>query len=339
MSNDARITEPYRQATQAGGFFVREDRSIIEVAGADRAAWLSNLITNVVKTLQPGEGNYAFALNIKGRTIFDLNVLVLDDRLWLDVDRRLAETAMKHLERYIITEDVRIADVTGQTARAAVMGPKAHEVAAGLGFGNLVPMAQLQHVAGEIDGATVRMVRNDFTGLPCAEFVALGDAAGSVEAVCAAAEKHGLVRLDGETVEVLRIESGIPASVADIDEDVVPPETGQIERGINYHKGCYLGQEVIERMRSHGILARQFVGLKVDAEDVPRRGASIRADGKDIGRVTSGCWSEALAGPLALGYVKTPFAKPGSTVQVVASGEASSAAGATVVSLPVRLKA
>src|SRR5262249_36866033 len=121
-----------------------------------------------------------------------------------------------------------------------------------------------------------------------------------------------------------------------IDEDVVPPETGQIERGISYHKGCYLGQEVIERMRSHGILARKLVGFQVDGDETIMKNTVARAGDQDVGRVTSCCWSEALAGTLALGYVKTAHAKPGTKVSVItSSGERS----AEIVSLPVSREA
>lgn len=356
MSNDPRISEQYRTATRIGGYSDRPDRALIEVAGKDRAEWLSNLVTNVVKTLQPGEGNYAFAVSIKGRTIFDLNILVIEDRLWLDVDHRWKDTALRHFDRYIITEDVRLSDITSRHARLAIVGPRAREIVAEAGFGNLVPMSQLQHVGGTIDGMPVRMLRHDFIGLPGAEFILPADSPTVQEQLIGLARSRGLVSLDSETLEILRIEAGIPASVVDIDEDVVPPETGQVERGISYHKGCYLGQEVIERMRSHGILARQFVGLKIEtsaasssgAAAVPPRGAVIRANEKEIGRVTSACWSEALAAPLALGYVKTPFAKPGTIVEMVAtSAVASSPASceqamtvqATIVALPVAARA
>src|SRR5262245_33220267 len=102
MQRNATIENQYRIATQAAGLLPRTDRGLLDVTGNDRVAWLNNLVTNVVKTLRPGDGNYAFAPNMKGRTVFDLNLLVLEDRIWLDGDRRWLDSARKHLAKYTV---------------------------------------------------------------------------------------------------------------------------------------------------------------------------------------------------------------------------------------------
>ncbi len=334
MANPPNIVEQYQTALAVGGFCMREGRALIVVTGKDRAAWLNNLVTNVVKTLQPGEGNYAFATNIKGRVVFDLNILVLEDRLWLDVDRRLAETARKHLERYIITEDVQLTDLTAKLDRYAILGPRAPDAAARLGLGNLAAMSQLQHVAGEVGSSDARLVRHDFVGLLAVEIIVMGEGRSAARsAIDAVAGEFQLAELSPAAIEILRIEAGIPASVDDIDEEVVPPETNQIERGISYHKGCYLGQEVIERMRSHGVLARKLVGLRVEGQARVPRGAEIRSESSAVGRVTSCCFCEVVGAMLALGYVKTNHAKPGTPLRI-AIGEGDRAC--EVIALPVR---
>lgn len=353
MTVNDRILSQYRTCLDRGGWFAQVGRGLLEVSGADRAAWLNNLVTNVIKTLQPGEGNYAFAVNVKGRVVFDLTMLVLEDRIWLDIDTRVFSSARAHLDRFIITEDVRLDDLSERYARLAVIGPSAPRAITDLGLGNLTPMAQLQHRPARLAETDLRMIRHDLVGLPGAELIVPVDqAAGLREALAHSCQASGMVELDPEVIEILRIEAGIPASVDDIDDEVVPPETGQIERGISYHKGCYLGQEVIERMRSHGILARQLVGLRIapvpgagaDASSalvpangprpaLPAKGALLRAGDKEAGRVTSACFSVVLSGPLALGYIKSAFARPG-TVLTIASD--SQGLTAEVISLPVR---
>ncbi len=334
MPNPPEITEQYRAAVSEVVLWRRNDRGLIEICGADRAGWLNNLVTNVVKALAAGEGNYAFATNVKGRTLFDLNLLVLEDRLWLDLDRRQTEAAIKHFDRHIITEDVRLADLSPTTGRLTIVGPRAHEAVAQMGLGNLVPMAQLQHVAGKIGGADVRMVRNDCVGLLGAELIVrVDDLAGVSDRIVQAGAETGIRPLDDAAAEVLRIEAGIPASIVDIDEEVVPPETGQVERGISYHKGCYLGQEVIERMRSHGVLARLLVGIRVEGDGPIARGAAVQVDSQEVGRVTSSCWSEAIGARLALGYVKTARANPRTTVTITDGDRQRSG---VVMALPVR---
>lgn len=331
MQPNATLANQYAIARDAAGLLTRSNRAIIEVTGKDRAAWLHNLVTNTVKTLQPGDGNYAFAPNLKGRTIFDLNILVLDDRLWLDVDRRWLESARKHLSKYIITEDVALNDVTPRFDRFAITGPAAVEVVGRMGFGNLAPMPHLQHVPFLWEGHAGRMIRNDFTGLPTADLlVETAGASSLLLALLDAGRPSGLARIDSDVAEILRIEAGIPASLTEIDDDVIPPETGQIERGISYNKGCYLGQEVIERMRSHGVIARKLVGIKLDHPASVNCPAPIKVADAESGRLTSLAWSFALNAPLGLGYLKAVHAKPGQAVNVADSS------AAHVVELPVR---
>ncbi|RIK67028.1 MAG: hypothetical protein DCC65_07345 [Planctomycetota bacterium] len=345
------ILSQYRTCLKQGGWFARPGRGLLEVSGADRAAWLNNLVTNVIKTLQPGEGNYAFAVNVKGRVVFDLNMLVLEDRIWLDMDSRVFASARAHLDRFIITEDVRLVDISDRHARLAVIGPSAPRAIAELGLENLTPMSQLQHRAARVAHTDLRMIRHDLAGLPGAELILPADQAAWLRGTVAhSCQVNGMAELGPEVFEILRIEAGIPASVDDIDDEVVPPETGQIERGISYHKGCYLGQEVIERMRSHGILARQLVGLRIgpvpgaDATctaapaygprpALPAKGALLRSGEKEAGRVTSACFSVALSGPIALGYVKSGFARPGTTLTIESDSQG---LAAEVISLPVR---
>lgn len=326
----ATMLSEYMAATSGVGTHVRTECGLVEITGKDRAAWLHNLVTNMVKTLQPGEGNYAFAVNIKGRCIFDCNILVDAARILLDVDLRWIDAAIKHLTKYTITEDVSLKNVSASFGRLAIMGPGASAVVTRLCGANLTPMSQLQHVAVTISDTDVRLIRHDFAGVPTAELIVPIEA---MDRVIAAIDAAGpLPRLGDDAVRMMRIEAGIPASVDDIDADVVPPETLQIERGISYHKGCYLGQEVIERMRSHGVLPRKLVGIRLDGDTQPPRDAVVAVDGAPVGRVTSSAYSPVLMAGLALGYMKAAHAQPGKVVEVKS---ASQAWPGGVVALPI----
>jgi folate-binding protein YgfZ len=308
--------DEYAAALCGAGLHDRSYRGLIEIAGRDRAAWLSNLTTNSVTTLTPGEGNYAFALNAKGRILVDGNVLVMRDVIWLDVDRSHIAAAMKHLDRYIITEDVSLRDRSDEFARPALLGPKIADVFSSLGARQAAAMAQLQHGTLTLAGKPRVFVRHDFAGVPGVElFVESPDA----EACRASLARFGLRPIGLATVQTLRIEAGIPWPGADIDEDVLPAETLQVERGVSYQKGCYLGQEVVERMRSRGALARRLTGVRIDGEVLPDVSAKLRADGVEIGRLTSVCRSPAAGGLIGLGYAKTSHAAPGTPVHIVAA--------------------
>lgn len=333
MPPSAAILAEYAAALADAALHVRADRGLIEITGKDRAAWLHNLVTNEVKKLQAGEGNYAFAVNVKGRCVFDCNIMVSAEGILLDVDLRWIDAAIRHLTKYTITEDVILKDVSAAFGRIAIMGPGAADVVGRLCGANLTPMAQLQHVGVKIADADVRLIRHDFAGLPAAELIIPIAAFDRVVSTIDAAGP--LSRIGNEVVRMLRIEAGIPASVDDIDDDVVPPETMQVERGISYHKGCYLGQEVIERMRSHGVLPRKLVGIRLAREGSPGRDSTVNVDGVAVGRITSTAWSPALSATLALGYMKSAHVQPGKAVTIAASGDA---LAGEVVALPARRK-
>ena len=128
----------------------------------------------------------------------------------------------------------------------------------------------------------------------------------------------GAIAIDRAAAETLRIEAGIPRFHLDMDEQTIPLEAGIEERAISFTKGCFVGQEVIVRVmhRGHGRVARKLVGLTLENGDVPPPGTSVRADGRDLGRITSSVWSPALGRSIALAYVHREFAGPGTMVTV-----------------------
>lgn len=357
----ASAAEEYARATGGCVLFDRSDRGFLRASGEDRKSWLHNMLSNAVKTLDDGAGNYAFACDVRGRVQFDVNVLCRPDALWLDIDRSTVEGARRHLERFLITERVTLADESERFARLGCAGPRAAELAASLGVGNFAALPALASVAlgaaggramyGAGDGAPnaageaapnaagdsarsasgaarlnepeTWLVRHDFCGLPAFELVVpRGEAAAWWERLGAA----GAAPAGVATRELLRIEAGIPAWGADIDDSVIPAETGQIERGISFNKGCYLGQEVIERMRSLGSPARRLVRLRVagDASGLALAAPmTLQSDGGEVGRVTSLAAHPTSVAWIGLGYVKSAIlAKGGGSIRLAEVGAA-----------------
>ncbi len=333
----------------------RSYRALLEVEGRDRAAWLHNLTTNQVKNLGQGDGNYAFVLNVQGRILFDVNLLVRADSIWLDLDRCFLDTAKKHFAKYIITEDVAVVDRTDEFARFGLVGRQASTVLADLGAANAAAMPALgqaifewsnpsrererpdnqyrdSHGAVQVAAAvTMGLLRHDFCGPFSVELFVPRDRAAEFRA--ALIEKHRAIPVSNEAVQVRRIEAGIPWPGHEITDDYLPAETRQLERAVSYQKGCYLGQEVVERMRSRAVVARQLVGLRLDTSPRPvgsdeptKEGGSegraegrpqlLDSDGKPVGTVTSACNSIALNSPIALAYVKTALSAPATALTV-----------------------
>jgi len=295
------VAAEYRAAREAAAVCDRSHRALAVVRGGERRAWLHNFVTNSVASLEEGRGVYAFATDVRGRTQFDVNILALPDALWLDLYRPWVAMALQHLGRYIINEDVQLADASGEWARLGCCGPQSVEVARRIAGADLAAMTPLDHLPAD-DGAAC-LVRHDFAGPIGFElFVPRARATWWWERLCADPDVQPVGH---RAMEVLRIEAGLPASGREIDSDVLPPETGQIERGICYDKGCYLGQEVIERMRSRGSVAHRLVRLRVHDGSGLRLPVPMQQGGRNVGRITSleqhpidGSW-------VGLGYLRT----------------------------------
>ena len=328
------IPAGYEAATRGLARVDRADRGLLAVTGKDRVAWLNNLITNDIREVPVGAGVYTFATDRTGRILFDAQILMRDDAIWLETAREKTGPALEHLERHHITEEVTLVDCSRPGARWAVLGPKSPALVQTLGLDDLTALPPLHSVRLEIAGAEAVLFRHDFAGVLGAEIIAPDD--GAARTVGAALASAGgnleMVEASAEAVDVLRIEAGIPRIGRDILENTLPAETGQFDRAVSCRKGCYLGQEVIERMRTRGSLARRLVGL-IFHEDVPPAGTVIEIEGAATGTVTSACVSPAVGGPIGLGYVPPAHAAPGTSITV--RGGAAPITGA-VAALPFR---
>jgi folate-binding protein YgfZ len=194
---------------------------------------------------------------------------------------------------------VQVRDVTDRHARLGCAGPRAADIAAELGVSNFRALPTLTSVPLNVAGTV--LVRHDFAGLPGLELlVPRGEGAAWWDRLVeAGAAPAGFVTLD-----VLRIEAGIPWLGRDLDEQVVAPESGQVERGISYQKGCYLGHEVIERMRSRGAQARRLVRLRMEPGAELPLPVALRQGGV-VGRITSLVAHPIEPARVGLGYLKT----------------------------------
>ncbi len=302
-------SEGYRALRTASAVIRRGDRGVLEVRGADRLPWLQGLLTNDVAKLQPGESRYAAYLTAQGRMISDVRVVELADRTFLEVPAVLAEALRARLDALIFAEDVQIADQTGSIAVVDVHGAEA-----------VLPLSI----------TAIATIKDDvFGGSALTLFVPRGD----VDVVVARLVSSGAVETTLETLDVVRVESGTPQFLVDMDEHTIPLEAGIEDRAISFTKGCYVGQEVIVRVtqRGHGRVAKKLVGLQFDKNASPKSGDSVRAGDRDIGRITSAVWSPALERPIALGYVHRDFVAPGTAVEVTTVG---GRAAATIARLP-----
>jgi folate-binding protein YgfZ len=289
----------YAAVRSAALLFDRSDRDLLVLTGKDRQAWLHNLVTSAVLGLPEGAGTYAFALNVKGRILFDLNILCLSDALWLDLDQVAVAVAAAHFDRHLLAEEVRLENASGQYARLGCSGRGAADVARALGVPKLESLPALSHVALP-DG--VRLLRHDFAGSVGFELlVPRGQAAAWWDRLADLGARPAGYR----TLNLLRIEAGIPWLGHDLDEQALPPETGQMERAASLHKGSFLGHEVLERMRTRGGLTRRLVRLRAADGTGLELPAPLVRDSLEVGRITSLMPHPTKPYWPGLGYLKT----------------------------------
>jgi aminomethyltransferase len=280
-------------------------RGRIRVTGEDRARLLHAMTTNHVQQMKAGDGLYAFFLNAQGRILADAYVLCFDDHFLLDTAPETRAAIYSHLDQYIIADDVTLEDVTEQTFAFGLEGPKAVDIAAHCGM--QAPHHRWSHVqAGELEVAAISA-----TG---SHGVRIYGPARHKEETAAAIEGAGAIAASAEDAETARIENFVPRYGCDITEHTLPQETQQTH-ALHFQKGCYLGQEIVERIRSRGHVNRLLMGFRIESRAAaPPPGTKLMLEGKPAGEVTSSAaTSEAVFG---LAYVRTPGARSGAMVEL-----------------------
>jgi folate-binding protein YgfZ len=324
--------DQYEALRTGAGMLDRSDRGRLRLTGADRRAYLHGLLTNDIASLARGDGCYAALLTPQGRMISDMRVLELGDSVLIDLPGFTAEVVRQRLADFIFSEDVEVLDVQRSQSQLGLYGPRAAVILAELltptdGSEALdVRRQRLDRMTinangqWSLAGEAVVVVRSDDYGT--AGFDLFFDA-GSSGTVSRAIEDTGATRVDPETVDVVRIESGRPEFGQDMDEHTIPLEAGIEDRAISLTKGCYVGQEIIIRVlhRGQGRVAKRLVGFVADpqAEEL-RPGDRLHAAGKDVGAVTSAAVSPRLGRPIGLGFVHRDHAEPGHVLDVGGSG-------------------
>lgn len=304
----------YAALREGAGVLDLSFRGRLCVTGADARRFLNGQVTHNVKDLQIGEGCYAALVSARGRLQSDLNIYRLENELLLDFEPGLSASVAERLEKFIIAEDAQVVDAAPHYGLLSAQGPEAMEVARGLSPRFIVPpkamgMAKLEEPAlGETYLAALSRVGS--RGLDVfAPAEAMNEAAARLLA-------RG-VRLCGwQALETARIEAGIPRFGADMDETNLAPEALDT-RAISYTKGCYIGQEVIARVRTYGQVSKLLRGLRFGGggREAPARGTKLFLAEKEAGFITSAVWSPALQGVIALGYVRREANQPGTELE------------------------
>jgi folate-binding protein YgfZ len=281
-------------------------RGVIRVTGEDRARLLHAMTTNHVQGLAPGQGCYAFFLNAQGRILADVNILCFEDHFLLDTEPEVRTKVYEHLERYIIADDVTLEDRSAGAAAVSIEGPRAGEVLARWGA-----PAPAEPYGCALWGSRV-VARADTTG--AGGFLVLCPAEAKPDLV-AQLETAGVPQATPEEARIVRIENGRPRYGEEITERYLVQETDQL-RAVSFNKGCYLGQEIVERVRSRGQVHRVLRRLEIEGAQPPAAGVKLMSDGQVAAEIASAVYSPALGKTVALAYVRTALAQPGTKLEL-----------------------
>jgi len=325
-----------RAVRQGAGVIDRTDRAFLTASGPDAASYLHRMTSNEVSGLTPGQGRYALQLDTLGHIIADFHVLRMDDHVLLETDWLRRGPLREVLEKYIVADDVEVADASPadggaseQLAELAVEGPQSGRLLKAALSQGVLPGAELNHAWVRFGETPVLVVRVSETGEEGYRLIFVTEYAQNVwEALSAQRRAVDWKPVGRAALNILRTEAGIPWYDADIDERTLPPEAGLEQRALSYTKGCYLGQEVIERIRSRGHVNRKLTGLRLSLKGsaVPPAGAKLLSDGNEVGHITTAVHSPTLGAAIALGYVRREHLEPGTQLGVEGGGTAEVAA-------------
>ncbi|HET8577491.1 MAG TPA: aminomethyltransferase family protein [Methylomirabilota bacterium] len=305
------VAAEYRALVEATGLVDRSMLGKVVVTGRDRQSFLQGMLSNDVKALAPAQGTPAAFLDAHGKVIALLSVYALEDRVLLELPPSLTEKTLQALDKFLISEKAVFEAADEAFAVLAVQGPGSRALLERLA-GRLPDLAPYHHLETQIAGAPVRVINRaegHAPGFHCWTLAAHG------AALWRALVEAGARPVGVEALDVLRVEGGVPWYGPDVDESVILPET-RLEQLVSYTKGCYIGQEVVARVKYRGHINRGLCGLVLEDDRVPPSGAAVVAEGKEVGRITSAVRSIALDKPIALGYVRREHFAPGSAVGV-----------------------
>ncbi|MBI3318852.1 MAG: tRNA-modifying protein YgfZ [Candidatus Omnitrophica bacterium] len=281
------IAAEVQAARQRAGLAQRFPRALLAIRGADRVRFLHNLVSHDIKGLQPGQDRPACLLDRQGKIRAAFLVQARPEELILEMDPAYRSVIRPLLEQYRITEAVEFEDLTDRYRNLLLIGPRSEAILAEIPSGTLFSRGRW----------------NDFR-IPAIQLWVDPEAEPPLRSrLMATGRPMGLAGISPEALEILRIEAGIPWPGREIDETVILNELGQ-EDWVSFTKGCFVGQEIVARIKYRAHPPRLLTGFLIQADAPPPPRSVIELDSHEVGVITSGCFSPTLNRVIALGFLK-----------------------------------
>jgi folate-binding protein YgfZ len=311
------LTSEYSVVRDGGaGLIDLSSRGRILVSGSEAVMFLNGLITNDMKSLELNSWMPAVFANVQGRLLAAVRIIHHADGFLIETEESSRTAVLKLIERFTLAGDFKVADLTDETAELSVQGNAARDIVAKVLGAQVAKLERQKSLTREAHGNAVTLIRATHTAEDGFDIFVNRD---HLPTMFAALTNAGARSVSKETFETLRIEAGVARYGVDMDETNVVTETN-LDEAVSFTKGCYLGQEIIVRIKHRGHVAKKLTGLVLSENPAPPGAQVSSVDGKEIGRITSSTFSPKLNRAIALAYVKYDYLAPGTAVKI-AGGE------------------
>jgi folate-binding protein YgfZ len=295
----------YAALREAVGLLDTNFRAFFSLTGADRQRYLNAILTSNVRDLTPGRGTVGLLLTPQGHILAEMETFLREDSILASSHATVKERTYATLDKFIIMDDVTLEDVTASTGTLDLAGPRTTALLAECGAKGFAQMPLLAHEEMLVGQIPCRVVRRELGGNPAATLIAdRNELAALWRELLERVRAHGGAPVGMEALNSIRLECGTPWFGLDYGDQQIPHEAGLEHSHINYEKGCYTGQEIVERVRSRGHVNRRLTELRFDSSEPPAHDAKLLAGGNEVGNVTSTGSSPALGKGIGLGYLR-----------------------------------
>jgi folate-binding protein YgfZ len=318
-SRFADFASEYKALRETVGLIDSNYRAFFSFTGPDRQRYVNAILTSNVRDLKPGQGTVGLLLNPQGHILAEVETFLLEGSLLASSHSMIRERTFATFDKFIIMDDVTLEDVTEVTGTLDIAGPRIAQLLAGMGINNFADMPLFAHAEFSSGAIPFRLVRREMGGeLAATMITAREHLAGLWQELEKRVRAEGGAPVGMEAVNSVRLESGIAWFGHDYDDRQIPHEAGLEHSHISYEKGCYTGQEIVERVRSRGHANRRLTELRFPVDEAAAAETKLIFAGNEIGSVTSSAFSPILGQPIGLGYVRREQSAVGT--QLNASG-------------------
>src|SRR6266436_1030711 len=305
----------FRQARESVALIDKNYRAYLSFTGPDRVRYLNAVLTNDIKGLSAGQGNVSLVLNPQGHILAEIETYAFAEKLFCVSYAMIRERLVEVLDKFIIMDDVTLTDETERFGTLALEGPKAAAVVREISGVDIGTRGELSSTDSAVGTVPCRIVKRSPGGVTGAEFVIEREKLPALwEILLDAARKHGGGPMGYDALSGLRLAQGVPWFGYDFGEKQIPHEAGLQDSHISYTKGCYTGQEIVERVRSRGQVNRRRVELVFSGSAALEPDTVLTLDGKEVGYVTRAARTWDPPRIIGMGYVRKEANAPGTVL-------------------------